>query len=125
MKTEYLGLRTLIYKVPDLAKAKQWYTKVLAIKPYFDEVFYVGFNVGGYELGLVPDESNTGQIEATTYWGVDNVQKVFKDLVASGAASYEEPHDVGGDIVVATVKDPWGNPFGIIYNPHFKADSGH
>ncbi|MDP3909203.1 MAG: hypothetical protein Q8Q14_02335 [Gemmatimonadales bacterium] len=25
------------------------------MQPYFDEPFYVGFNVGGYELGLNPD----------------------------------------------------------------------
>ena len=122
MKTEYLGLRTLIYKVTDLAKAKDWYTKALGIKPYFDEVFYVGFNVGGYELGLIPNEDGSGG-GATTYWGVGNVQKAFDELISNGATAYENPNDVGGDIVVAAVKDPWGNPFGIIYNPHFKIGS--
>ena len=51
----FLGLRTVVYKVSDLGRAKAWYTKVLGIEPYFDEPFYVGFNVGGYELGLDPD----------------------------------------------------------------------
>ena len=50
-----LGLRSTIYPCADLAAAKDWYTKVLGQSPYFDEVFYVGFNVHGFELGLVPD----------------------------------------------------------------------
>ena len=49
------GIRTVIYKQPDLAKAKQWYSKAFKTEPYFDEPFYVGFNIGGYELGLLPE----------------------------------------------------------------------
>jgi predicted enzyme related to lactoylglutathione lyase len=121
MKSEFLGLRTAIYKVPDIKKAKAWYSKVLGIKPYFDEPFYVGFNVGGYELGLNPDrKSETSKIEGvTTYWGVDDVRGMYQTLLDHGATAHEEPNDVGGEIIVAAVKDPWGNVFGIIYNPHF------
>ncbi len=49
-----LGLRTAIYPVTDLAAAKQWYGQVLGAQPYFDQPFYVGFSVGGFELGLLP-----------------------------------------------------------------------
>ncbi len=49
------GLRTAIYPAPDLSAAKNWYSKVLGLEPYFDQPFYVGFTVGGSELGLVPD----------------------------------------------------------------------
>jgi predicted enzyme related to lactoylglutathione lyase len=120
-KSEFLGLRTTIYTVPDIAKAKAWYAKVFNTQPYFDEPFYVGFNIGGFELGLTPQEGNVSNGEGVkTYWGVDNVQKVYRHLLENGATKHEEPADVGGDIVVATVKDPWGNIVGIIYNPHFK-----
>jgi predicted enzyme related to lactoylglutathione lyase len=119
--SEFLGLRTTIYTVNDIGKAKAWYTKVFDVKPYFDEPFYVGFNIGGFELGLTPEEQPTVKGEGVkTYWGVDNVQKTFKRLLDNGATTFEEPQDVGGDIVVATVKDPWHNVIGIIYNPHFK-----
>jgi predicted enzyme related to lactoylglutathione lyase len=119
--SEFLGLRTTIYSVNDLAKAKVWYAKVFDTQPYFDEVFYVGFNIGGYELGLIPEEKPTPKGENVfAYWGVDNIQKTFKRLLDNGATKFEEPQDVGGDIVVASVKDPWGNVIGIIYNPHFK-----
>jgi predicted enzyme related to lactoylglutathione lyase len=121
MKTDFLGLRTTIYKVSDIDKAKDWYTNVLNIKPYFDEPFYAGFNVAGFELGLQPqenkDEQNSGGV--ISYWGVDDVKGKYKELLALGASSYEEPAEVGGGIVVATVKDPWNNLLGIIYNPHF------
>jgi lactoylglutathione lyase len=124
MKSSFLGLRTCIYKVPDIAKAKQWYSSVLGIQPYFDEVFYVGFNVGGYELGLQPSEgalqSKTESV--LTYWGVHDVAKIFQDLLEAGATPHEDPTDVGGGITVATVKDPWGNIFGVINNPHFKIE---
>lgn len=121
MSKTFLGLRTVGYKVPDMEKAKAWYTKVLGIEPYFDEPFYVGFNVAGYELGLQPVEGSiTIGDNTTTYWGVEDVEKTYKVLLGAGATAHEEPTDVGGDIVVASVKDPWGNLFGIIYNPHFK-----
>lgn len=121
VKQTFLGLRTVVYQVPDIRKAKEWYTKVLGVKPYFDENFYVGFNVGGYELGLHPQEENikTSGGGVTTYWGVEDVDKVFKNLISNGATAHEEPTNVGGEIVVASVRDPWGNLFGIIYNPDF------
>lgn len=61
----------------DLNAAKEWYSKVLGITPYFDQPFYVGFNVAGYELGLQPEESNDGPKgnNTVTYWGVDNVHE--------------------------------------------------
>ena len=118
--SEFLGLRTTIYSVNDITRAKAWYTKVFDTQPYFDEPFYVGFNIGGFELGLTPEETPIAKGEGVkTYWGVDNVQKTFKRLLDNGATALEEPQDVGGDIVVATVKDPWNNVIGIIYNPHF------
>ncbi|AFK04586.1 Glyoxalase/bleomycin resistance protein/dioxygenase [Emticicia oligotrophica DSM 17448] len=120
MKKPFLGLRTSIYKVSDIYAAKMWYSQVLGISPYFDEVFYVGFNVGGYELGLQPEEENQAKGEGvSTYWGVNDVYETYQQLLNAGATMNEEPTDVGDGIVVATVKDPWNNILGIIYNPHF------
>lgn len=118
-----LGLRTVGYKVSDITAAKTWYSKVLGIEPYFDEPFYVGYNVAGYELGLQPLEterqSETSE-NVLTYWGVENVAQSFLDLLDLGATPHENPTDVGGNIIVASVRDPWGNVFGIIDNPHFR-----
>lgn len=123
--SNFLGLRTAIYRANDLEKAKAWYTSALGVSPYFDQPFYVGFNVGGFELGLVPDEgAGTAGDGVITYWGVDNVQAIYNNLLQAGATEHESPHDVGGDIVVASVRDPWGNVLGIIFNPHFGKNHG-
>jgi predicted enzyme related to lactoylglutathione lyase len=122
MASPFLGLRTHNYKVTDITAAKNWYADILGVVPYFDEPFYVGFNVGGYEIGLSQEDKvePDAQGNATTYWGVENVQEVYDTLLAKGATEYERPTDVGGGIIVAAVKDPWNNVFGVIYNPHFK-----
>lgn len=120
--TSILGLRTTIYKVTDLAKAKQWYTEAFQTAPYFDEPFYVGFNIAGYELGLIPDEqtAETKSENVMTYWGVEKIEEEYNRLIRLGATESEKPNNVGGEIMVAAVKDPWGNTVGLIYNPEFK-----
>lgn len=120
-----LGLRTTIYKVGDVEKAKDWYSAVFGTGPYFDEPFYVGFNIGGYELGLQPEENPTlDKAESVvTYWGVENIDTAYNFYLSSGATEHEKPFNVGGEIVTATVKDPWGNLIGLIYNPEFSVGS--
>ena len=122
MESKFLGLRTAVYLVDDVEKAKDWYARILGIQPYFDEPFYVGFNVGGYELALMPDENpeSVKEESVVVYWGVENIESTYQYLIDAGATDYEKPMNVGGDIMVAKVKDPWKNIFGIIYNPHFK-----
>jgi predicted enzyme related to lactoylglutathione lyase len=117
----FRGLRTVIYPVADLAKATAWYRVVFDIDPYFDEPFYVGFNVGGFELGLLPDEGAppAGAGGAVAYWGVERMATAWPRLVALGATSIGEPQDVGGGILVATARDPFGNLLGVIENPNF------
>lgn len=122
MQTPFLGLRTCIYRVPDMAAASEWYSNALGIKPYFNEPFYVGFNVGGFELGLHPQMGAVaGGENVETYWGVEDIQAAYSRLLAAGAAEHEKPNNVGGEIWVAMLKDPWGNIIGIIQNPEFKA----
>lgn len=122
MSSKILGLRTTIYKVTEVDAAKEWYTKTFETPPYFDEPFYVGFDIAGYELGLQPEEeteatNKTANVE--TYWGVADVVTEFDRFISLGATAHEEPQEVGGGIIVATVKDPWGNVIGLIHNPHF------
>ena len=113
-----LGLRTAIYPVTDLAKGKAFYAAVAGAAPYFDEPFYVGFNVAGYELGLLPD-GDGGAGGTTFFWGVDEIETAVERLTNLGATPTQAPTDVGGGIRVATVTDPFGNVLGVIENPHF------
>ena len=118
-----LGLRTVIYHVPDLKRAREGYSAALGVKPYFDEPFYVGFNIGGFELGLDPDIKGVkpGAGGAVPYWGVANVEKAVEQFIRAGATLKSPIQDVGEGIRVATVADPFGNLVGLIENPHFKA----
>src|SRR5215470_7745854 len=103
----FLGLRTAIYHTPDLEKAKGWYAKILGITPYFDQPFYVGFNVGGYELGLDPDtaSNSSGVGGVVPYWGVSDASAMFKWLLANGGTERTAVQEVGEGIRVATVLD--------------------
>ena len=99
----FQGLRTVVMRAADLEKSKAWYAQLLGIKPYFDTPYYVGFNVGGYELGRVP-----------------NADEALAALLAKGASPHHPIQDVGGGIRLGSVKDPFGTIVGIIENPHFK-----
>lgn len=120
--TKLLGLRTSVYKVSNLEDAKEWYGKVFQTSPYFDEPFYVGFNIAGYELGLMPDDMPAGRKTANvlSYWGVEDIAQEYKRFIELGAVEDTPPTNVGGEIMVAEVIDPWGNVIGLIYNPDFK-----
>lgn len=119
--SNFHGLRTVIYHAPDLARAKSWYASVLGVEPYFDQPFYVGFNVGGYELGLNPDASAApAGAGCVVYWGVSDAGAALARLLSLGATEHAAVQDVGEGIKVASVRDPFGNIFGIIENPHFK-----
>src|SRR3712207_800578 len=114
------GLRTVIYHVKDIEKAKAWYTKIFNKPPYFDEPYYVGFNIEGFELGLHLDkEGENFENNTVVYWGVDDAKAVYNHLLQNGSIADEEIKDVGGGILLGTVIDPAGNVFGIIQNPHF------
>ena len=113
------GLRTVVYHVFDLDEAKAWWSRTLGQEPYFDQPFYVGFNVGGYELGLHPVESEE-TIGAIAYWGVHDIQASFDHLVNEGDLEvHQSIQEVGEGIKVAALRDAAGNVIGIIENPYF------
>ena len=115
------GLGTVIYHVPDLQHAKAWYSTAFGQAPYFDESFYVGFNIAGYELGLDPNQSvgKAGAGGSVAYWRVPEIEAAVRHFAAAGASIVAPVQDVGEGIKVATVSDPFGNLIGLIENPHF------
>ena len=108
-------LRTVIYKTNDLAAAREWYIEVTGIKPYFDQPFYVGFDINGCELGLDPDLTATKEgNNSVAYWAVDAVDTALDKLVKHGAMIAQGKTNVGGPIFVAIAVDPFGNHIGLI-----------
>ena len=112
------GPRTVVYRVANLDRAKERYGAVLGFQPYLDEPFYVGLNVGGFELGLQP-QGPAGPRQGT---GVDGADAAFEGHFGLGATERDGVQDVGGDIRFATVLDPYGNVLGVIENPHFSLE---
>jgi catechol 2,3-dioxygenase-like lactoylglutathione lyase family enzyme len=110
----------LIYPAPQLDAAKQWWTDLLGIEPYFDRPFYVGFQVGGYELALMPDADPADG--ALVYWGVPDVAEAVASAVEAGSTEHTPVADVGDGIVTATVRTPGGTILGLTFNPNFSLD---
>lgn len=108
-------LRTVVYHVTDLEKAKEWYRHITGIDPYFDMPFYVGFDINGCELGLDPDGSSyTDGNHSYVYWSVDAIHDCVSKLLEGGAKMLQPVNEVGDNIKVAAVLDPWGNAVGLI-----------
>ena len=115
------GLRTVIYMVPDITKAKEWYAKAFGKEPYFDESFYVGFEIGGYEPGLHPENDEQKRADnVEVYRGVKDIKTEHKRFLELDAKEHTEIKEAGGGIEVTTLLDPRDNVIGLIYNPHFK-----
>ena len=116
----FKGAYTVKYAVPDLGAAKAFYQRASGVAPYFDEPFYVGFQIGADELGLDPDLSTVrnGPGGAVAYWGVADITAAHAHLLSCGARPVDPVTEVGEGIKVATLADPWGNLIGLIENPH-------
>jgi len=108
------GIRTVIYPVKDIARAKTLYRTLLGVEPYADQAYYVGFRVGDQEIGLDPNGHKAGM---TSYYYVDDIKQSLESLVDLGAQMQQEIKDVGGGRLIATVKDPDGNIIGLIQTP--------
>jgi predicted enzyme related to lactoylglutathione lyase len=116
------GLGTVIYHVPDLDRAKAWYASAFGQTPYFDQPFYVGFNIAGYELGLDPDSGSgrSGAGGSVAYWRVDAIDEAVRHFVRAGGTLASAVQDVGEGIKVAQIADPFGTIIGLLENPHFR-----
>ena len=114
------GLQTIVYHVSNLEVAKMWYSEMFDMKPYFDESFYAGFNIGGYELGLDPSDTEYSKGNSSiTYWNVDHIDAVFERFRSKKVIIHQEIHAVGEGIRLGSIRDPFGNVIWLIeITPH-------
>ncbi|HEV7173810.1 VOC family protein [Pedococcus sp.] len=108
------GIKTVLHPVTDLAKAKPVYAALLGIEPQYDDESYVGFEVEGQHIGLVPGGTNQGMTSPVAYWHVPDIEAKLAELTAAGATVNEPARQVGWGRVVATVTDPDGNVLGLL-----------
>jgi predicted enzyme related to lactoylglutathione lyase len=108
------GIKTVLHPVSGLAKAKAVYTALLGVAPMADTEYYVGFEVKGQQIGLVPGGAAQGMTSPVAYWHVADIEAKLAEVTAAGAAVKEPPRDVGGGRLVATFTDPDGNVLGVV-----------
>ena len=108
------GIKTVLHPVTDVAAAKEMYTALLGIPPQADSDYYVGFDVEGQHIGLVPGGGPQGMTAPVAYWHVPDIEAKLAEVTAAGATVHEAPRDVGGGRLVATVTDPDGNVLGLL-----------
>ncbi len=111
------GIKTVLHPVSDLAKAKPVYTALLGVSPQADAAYYVGFDVAGQHIGLVPGGAAQGMTSPVAYWHVPDIEAKLAEVTAAGAAVKDAVRDVGGGRLVATVTDPDGNVLGLLQDP--------
>ncbi len=105
------GVKTIVYPVKDIARAKSLFRDLLGVEPYADAPYYVGFKVGNQDIGLDPNGHKEGM---TPYYHVDDIKKTLQLLVDGGAKTIQEIKDVGGGRLIASAKDENGNLIGLI-----------
>jgi predicted enzyme related to lactoylglutathione lyase len=105
------GIRTVVYPVTDLARAKVIFHKLLGVEPYSDQPYYIGFKVGDQDIGLDPNGHKAGM---TVYYHVDDIKQSLQFLLDAGSNILQEIKDVGGGRLIASVRDPEGNIIGLI-----------
>jgi predicted enzyme related to lactoylglutathione lyase len=108
------GIKTVLHPVTDLDKAKAVYGALLGATPTADAPYYVGFDVAGQHIGLVPNGREQGMTSPVTYWHVSDIEAKLAEVTAAGAVIKEAPRDVGGGRLVASVTDPDGNVLGLL-----------
>jgi predicted enzyme related to lactoylglutathione lyase len=108
------GIKTVLHPVTDLAAAKAVYTALLGAEPQHDAEYYVGYEVAGQHIGLVPGAGQQGMTAPVAYWHVADIEAKLAEVTGAGATVTAAPHDVGGGRLVATFTDPDGNVLGVL-----------
>ncbi|KPI20434.1 Glyoxalase-like domain containing protein [Actinobacteria bacterium OK074] len=111
------GVRTIIYPVKDLDRAKALFSALLGVEPYADQPYYVGFKDAGQDIGLDPNGHAKGMTGAVPFWHVDDIRGTLTALLEAGARPLQDVQDVGGGRLIASVQDPDGNLVGLLQDP--------
>jgi len=107
------GITTIIYPVGDVKKAKTVFQKFLGVEPYSDQPYYVGFKINDQDVGFIP---KTPGAEMTAFYHVDDIKKSLQIFLDAGAEIVQDIKKVGGERLIASVKDQDSNIIGLIEN---------
>lgn len=108
---------TVLYPVKDLDQAKVTFTALFGVEPHADSPYYVGYEVDGSEIGLVPGGHDQGMTGPEPYYDVEDIDATLAALQAAGGVVVQEPRDVAAGLLVAKVRDSEGNIIGVKQPP--------
>lgn len=103
---------TILIPSSDLAASRDYYRGLLGAEPTADSPYYVGFDVDGQHIGLVP-----GAASVRAHLHVDDMGAAIAHVTASGGTVVEEPRDVAQGRLVAVVRDGSGAEIGLLCDP--------
>ena len=107
------GVKTIIYPVKDINESKTLFRKLLAVEPYADQPYYVGFKIGDQDIGLVPNNPEAGM---TAFYHVDDIKNSLQILLDGGGIIIQDVKNVGGGRLIASIRDKDSNIIGLIQN---------
>ncbi len=108
------GITIVLHPVSSLPKAKAVYTALFGIEPQADSDYYVGYDVAGQHIGLVPGGGPQAMASPVAYWRVTDIEAKLAEVTGAGATIAEAPHEVGGGRRVASFIDADGNVLGLV-----------
>jgi predicted enzyme related to lactoylglutathione lyase len=108
------GIKTVLHPVSDVEKAQAVYTALLGIEPQTVSPYYVGYDVAGQHIGLLPGGGPQGLTSPVAYWHVDDIETKLAEVTAAGATIRDAANEVGGGRIVASVVDLDGNVLGFV-----------
>lgn len=114
-----MGMNTLfsiVIPVSDLKAAKAVFAALLGTEPDTDQPYYVGFKVGGVEIGLNPQGHQQGLTAPVPYFRAADLDAALAEVREAGATLAGSPQNIGDGtrMAMATVKDADGNTLGLI-----------
>lgn len=125
-QVQFDGVATVNFFADDLDKAKEWYSALFSLEPYFEIPGYIEFRIGddSIELGIMDRKYSVGSSltvpsGAIIYWQVADLESTVECLTKAGAKTHQPIKDRGNGFKTASFIDPFGNILGIMSNPHF------
>jgi len=125
-KNQFCGIATMNFFASDLEKAKEWYSDLFRIDPYFVVPGYIEFQLGddSVELGIIDSKYESGASSeihsgAVVYWQVSNLDEAAERIKNLGGKVHRPVVERGNGLITASFIDPFGNILGIMHNPHY------
>ena len=111
-----IGVEEIVFFVPAVQEAKQWFIDLLDKEPYFDDENYCAFHLANASIGIHPNDMKTisGVAGQVTYWRVSDIHESIKHFELHGCTLFRGPIFGIDNVWVCQLIDPFGNAWGLL-----------